>query len=100
MHVFTDLIVISEEQTPDDIPTLITLSVIMDEEESKVKQIFTVVSDDGANLDETLSIDLIVCPTCQRQCTLEDQEDGLCCQPHLYCNLHSRWEGPIYRLPC
>ena len=56
--------------------------------------------DDDANLDDTLSIDLIVCPTCNRQCTFEDQEDGLCCQPHLYCNLHSRWEGPNYRLPC
>ena len=66
MHVFTDLIVMSEEQTPDDIPTHINLSVIMDEEESKVEQIFTVDSDDDANLDETLSIDLIVCPTCNR----------------------------------
>jgi hypothetical protein len=90
----------SEEQTPDNIPTPINLSVIMDAEESKVEQIFNFDSDDDANLDDTLSIDLIVCPSCDRQCTLEDQEDGLCCQPHLYCNLHSRCEGPIYRLPC
>jgi hypothetical protein len=76
MHVFTDLIVILEEHTPDEITTPINLIVIMDEEESKVKQIFTVDSDDGANLDETLSIDHIVCTTCNRQCTLEDQEDG------------------------
>jgi hypothetical protein len=101
MHVFTDLLVISEEHTIDDVPTPINLSVIMDEEESnKVVQIFNVDSDDGDNLDETLSVDLIVCPTCNRQCTLKDQEDGLCCQPHLYCNLHSRWERPIYCLPC
>ena len=72
----------------------------MKEEETKEEQIFNVDTDDVINLDETLSIDLIVCPSCNRQCTLEDQEDGLCCQTHLYCNLHSKWEGPIYRLSC
>jgi hypothetical protein len=92
--------IMSEEQTPDNIPTPINLSVIMDEEESKVEQIFNFESDNDVNLNDTLSIDLIVCSSCNRQCTLEDQEDGLCCQPHLYCNLHSKWEGPIYRLPC
>ena len=100
MRVFTDLIVMSEEQKEEDIPTPINLSMIMEEEETKEEQSFHVDNDDDANLDETLSIDLIVCPSCNSQCTLEDQEGGLCCQPHLYCNLHSRWEGPIYRLPC
>ena len=72
----------------------------MEEEKTKEEQIFNVDTDDDINLDETLSIDLIACLSCNRQCTLEDQEDGLCCQPHLYYNLHSRLEGPIYRLPC
>ena len=100
MRVFTDLIVMSEEQKQDNIPTPINLSIIMEEEETKVEQIFDEYPANDTNLDDTLSIDLIVCPSCNRQCTSEDQEDGLCCQPHLYCNLHSRWEGPIYRLPC
>ena len=72
----------------------------MHEEESKIEQIFDIDLDDNVNLDDTLSIDLIVCSSCNGQYTLEDQEDGLCCQPHLYCKLHSKWEGPIHRLPC
>jgi len=93
MGVFTDLIVTFEEQKQDNIPTPINLSIIMEEEETKVEQIFDVDPDNDTNLDDTLSIDLIVCPSCNRQCTLEDQEDGLCCQPHLYCNLHSVERG-------
>jgi hypothetical protein len=68
MHENTDLMIMSEEQTPDNIPTHINLSVIMDEEESKVEQMFVFDSDEDANLDDTLSIDLIVCPSCNRQC--------------------------------
>ena len=80
MRLFTDLIVMSEEQKEEDIPTPINLSMILEEEEMKEEQSFNVDHDDDINLDETLSIDLIVCPSCNRQCTLEAQEDGLCCQ--------------------
>jgi hypothetical protein len=34
MHVFTGLIVMSEGQTPDNMPTPINLSVIIDEKKS------------------------------------------------------------------
>ena len=40
---------------------------LMDEEESKIEQIFDLDSDDNEHLDDTLSIDLMVCPSCNRQ---------------------------------
>ena len=62
MRVFTYLIIMSEEQKQDDIPIPNNLSIIMEEEETKVEQIFNVDPDNDTNLDDTLSIDLIVCP--------------------------------------
>jgi hypothetical protein len=55
-HVYTDLMIRSEEQ----ISTSINLSVILAEKESKIDQLFDLDSDDNVNLDDTLSIDLIV----------------------------------------
>ena len=52
MLVFTDLIVMSEEKQQEDIPTPINLSLIMEEEETKVEQIFNVDPDNDTNLDE------------------------------------------------
>jgi hypothetical protein len=69
MPIFTDLPVILDEYAPNAAPAPISLSIIMDEEESKVEQIFNVNSDEDGNLDETLSIDLIVCLSCNRQNT-------------------------------
>jgi hypothetical protein len=68
-HIYTDLMIRSEEQSPANIPTPINLSIIMDEEESKIEQIFNNDLDDNVNLNDTLSIDLMVCPSCNRQCT-------------------------------
>ena len=54
MRVSTDLIVMSEEQIQEEIPTPINLSLIMEEEETKEEQIFNVDTDDDINFGRNI----------------------------------------------